>query len=139
MYCVPKNMCCIKVHTKEYKIIELKWVPLGAVLVFENFIVRYPGQNISISSFFNHIWTHLPPVNGNPLELFMSCNNISQGLLHTYQTSKLFSNFVCRFENLWVDVVCHYESQLFNQELRNCAVVSFLVQILSWDFHFKLQ
>ena len=67
-------------NAKMFKITIPKWVLYGGVLVFENFLVRYPGQNISKSSFFNHIWTHLPGVNGNPLEVFVSCTKISQGL-----------------------------------------------------------
>ena len=53
---------------------------MGVGLVFENSLVYPPGQNISKSSFFNHIWTHLPGVNGFLLEPFMTCNVISRSL-----------------------------------------------------------
>ena len=73
-------LCCIKIHTKEFETNVLQLGFMGGVLVFENFLVRYCGQNISKSSFFNHIWTHLPGVNGFLLEPFMTCNNFSHPL-----------------------------------------------------------
>ena len=65
--------------------------PLGHFSHFENLLVRYPNQNISKLAFFNHIWTHLPWVNGNPLVLSMTCTKISQGLWKAIQTKSPFS------------------------------------------------
>ena len=70
----------IEVDTKMLKIIVLKWGHIGTVLVFENLLVRYLGQKFSKLSFFNHIWSHLPGVNGFLLEPFMTCNNFCHSL-----------------------------------------------------------
>ena len=70
----------IEVSTKMLIIFVLKWGHMGTVLVFENLLVRYPSQIFLKMPFFNHIWTHLPGVNGNPLVVFMTCTKISQGL-----------------------------------------------------------
>ena len=56
------------------------WGPMSAFLVFENLLVRYLGQKFSKLSFFNHIWSHLPGVNGFLLEPFMTCNNFCHPL-----------------------------------------------------------
>ena len=70
----------MKVGTLSLKIIVLKYRNMGVGLVFENSLVYPPGQNILKSSFFYHIWTHLPGVNGFLLEPFMTCNVISRSL-----------------------------------------------------------
>ena len=71
---------CIEIDTKMLEKTVLKWGPIGTVLVFENLLVRYPGQKILKTPFFIHIWSHLPGVNGKPLVLFITCTKISQGL-----------------------------------------------------------
>ena len=71
-----KTMCNVEVDITKLKITAL----YGHFSQFENFLVRYCRQKISILPFFNHIWTHLPGVNGNWLELFMTCTKICQGL-----------------------------------------------------------
>ena len=70
----------IEVSTKMLTIFVLKWGHMGTVLVFENLLVRYPSQIFLKMPFFNHIWTHLPGVNGFLLEPFMTCNNFSHSL-----------------------------------------------------------
>ena len=70
----------IEVSTKMLEIFVLKWGHMGTVLVFENLLVRYPSQIFLKMPFFNHIWTHLPGVNGFLLEPFMTCNNFCHSL-----------------------------------------------------------
>ena len=70
----------IEVSTKMLIIFVLKWGHMGTVLVFENLLVRYPSQIFLKMPFFNHIWTHLPGVNGFLLEPFMTCNNFCHPL-----------------------------------------------------------
>ena len=71
---------CIETNTKMFEITVPIWGPMSAFLVFENLLVRYLGQKFSKLSFFNHIWSHLPGVNGFLLEPFMTCNNFCHSL-----------------------------------------------------------
>ena len=62
--------------------------------------MRYPGQNISILAFFNHIWSILLGVNGNPLVVFMTCTNICQVLCGVSKMGIAFSYFELLYDSV---------------------------------------
>ena len=116
--------------------------PYGHFSHFENLLVRYPHQNISKLAFFNHIWTHLPGVNGNPLVVFMTCTNICQGLwrtlkknckIHRAELSMVYIHR-SRFWQFWrvqklrfSGAGCPFSAGVFTQIASNCKIGDFAV------------
>ena len=79
-------------------------------------------------AFFNHIWTHLLGVYGNPLEVFMTCTNICQVLCTLYLSFVLESRRVTDLD--WEPCKVSPYNNCFSMAPNGSRVPNYNVQVM---------